>query len=101
MKLKILFQRVCNEKIPWDSVLVSDSLTKWSHIRNDLLSCSALLVDRWYHVLKNVSRVEVHGFCDACPWAYGGCAYIRVVDKDGNINTSLIAAKSRVSPVKG
>ena len=79
VKLKILFQRVCNDKIPWDRVLSSELLTEWTLIRNDLLSCSEIVVDRWCHILKDVDRVEVHGLCDACPRAYGGCVYVKVM----------------------
>ena len=38
--------------------------------------------------------------CDACPRAYGGCVYVKVIANDGKITFSLFAAKSRVAPVK-
>ena len=101
VKLKILFQQVCNRKIAWDSFLTDDLLDTWTLIRNDLLSCSEFVIDRWCNVLKDAVRVEIHGFCDASLRAYGGCVYVRVVDKSGKITSLLLTARSRVAPVKG
>lgn len=49
---------------------------------------------------KQISKVEIHGFCDASLKAYGSCIYIRATYLDGSVSCNLIAAKSRVEPIK-
>ena len=44
--------------------------------------------------------IELHGFGDASFSAYGCCVYLKYVKRSGNIMVSLIAAKSRVAPMK-
>ena len=101
VKLKILFQKVCIANINWDSVLYDDLLVEWTLIRNDLLTCSEFVVSRWCHISKDIVRLELHGFSDASLRAYGACVYIRVFDAEGCIEVSLLAARSRIAPVKG
>lgn len=48
----------------------------------------------------NWTRVELHAFSDASEKAYGTCIYIKAYSKDDTINVALLAAKSRVSPLK-
>ena len=42
----------------------------------------------------------MHGFADASSKAYAAAVYVRAKDKDGNIHVSLIAAKTRIAPLK-
>ena len=44
--------------------------------------------------------IELHRFGDASFSAYGCCVYLKYVKRSGNIMVSLIAAKSRVAPLK-
>ncbi|KAL9982838.1 hypothetical protein ACROYT_G004947 [Oculina patagonica] len=46
------------------------------------------------------STVELHGFGDASPKAYGAAVYIRVIDKLGQASSQLVMSKSRVAPIK-
>ena len=47
-----------------------------------------------------IKRRFLHGFTDASEKAYGACVYLKTVTRSGNINVSLVTAKSRVAPVK-
>lgn len=42
----------------------------------------------------------MYGFCDASTNAYAAVAYLTVDTEEGEIKTSIIAAKARVAPVK-
>ena len=95
-----MFQKVCAEKTPWDSFLSESSLEQWKLIRQDLHGSRELFVDRWFHFSSQVTKIEVHGFSDACLDAYDGCVYVKVFDDLGHISSSLVAAKSRVAPLK-
>jgi len=49
-------------------------------------------------ILLDSSEIQLHGFCDASQAAYG--VYIRSVNEAGEINIQLLAARSRVAPLK-
>ena len=44
--------------------------------------------------------VELHGFSDASFQNYGACISVRSVSQSGKISVSLVAAKSRLVPMK-
>ena len=43
---------------------------------------------------------QLHGFCDASEVAYAIVVYLRMVDSDNAVHTSLVIAKNRVAPNK-
>ena len=47
-----------------------------------------------------VSR-QLHAFSDASKRAYGCCVYLRTEFASGFVSTSLVTAKSRITPIKG
>ncbi|XP_046869332.1 uncharacterized protein LOC124461975 [Drosophila willistoni] len=51
-------------------------------------------------VVNDTDNIELHGFSDASTKAYAAVVYSRVINKDGSISTSIMAAKSRVAPLK-
>ena len=44
--------------------------------------------------------VELHGFSDASFQNYGACIYVRSVSQSGKTSVSLVAAESRLAPIK-
>jgi len=42
---------------------------------------------------------QLHGFCDASERAFAAVIYLRSVCVDGTVEVTLVAAKTRVSPV--
>ncbi|XP_068140060.1 uncharacterized protein [Drosophila tropicalis] len=61
-------------------------------------SCAPFLAVRL--VVNDTDNIELHGFSDASTKAYAAVVYSRVINKDGSISTSIMAAKSRVAPLK-
>ena len=49
---------------------------------------------------SKIQSIELHGFIDASLKCYGACIFIRSVTKDEKIDVNLVAAKSRVVPIK-
>ena len=103
VKLKTFFQKVCLEKIDWDDYLNEELQKEWLCILHELSQVHCLKFERNY-CFKNISdpfiNIQIHGFSDASETAYGCCVYLRFLNLSGIIKTSLVTAKSRVSPVK-
>ncbi|XP_045506863.1 uncharacterized protein LOC123703037 [Colias croceus] len=77
--------------------VVDDTL----HYYADLPASPANITKRT--ILSEIQRLFdplVHGFCDASSKAYGAVAYLRVKVENNTYVTGIIAAKSRVAPVK-
>ena len=94
-------QEVWVSGIGWDTPLENNEFIKWKNWVADLEKIDQISIPRCY--LKSSSKptsTEVHIFCDASVQAYAAVAYWRNVFEDGSIQTSLIASKSRVSPLK-
>ena len=102
VKLKILFQDICQSKINWDSAIASCHIKVWQTIVSDFRLFCGLSIPRWY-VGFDVSgdvKFELHGFCDASQKAYGCCVYLRSTFNNNSQHTScLVTSKSRVAPL--
>ncbi|UYV76911.1 K02A2.6-like, partial [Cordylochernes scorpioides] len=51
-------------------------------------------------VMPRFSRFELHGFCDASESAYSSVVYMKSRFKSGHVQVTLIAAKTKVAPLK-
>ena len=81
-----------------------DSVTgeRWSPWESDVLQLKRdVTIPRCFgNGIAPGSRIELHGFGDASPKAYGAAVYIRVTDKQGQISSQLVMSKSRVALIK-
>lgn len=59
-------------------------------------------VKRWLATTRETSEktYELHGFADASEWVFAGVVYIKTLHADGSSETHLVAAKTKVAPVK-
>lgn len=96
---KLLMQQLWEEKISWDEGIPPYLLTKWNSFTNSLTHIQNIQIPRWIS-FSPAHHVQIHGFCDASEKAYCGVVYIRTVDGSGNISSHLLAAKTRVAPLK-
>ena len=100
--LKQVFQEICKQKIEWDACLPQEISDKWVEIVNDILHVSSIEFPRSLLTdieQTDVESIELHGFSDASKIAFGACVYIRIKSSKG-IKTQLVAAKSRIAPLK-
>ncbi|XP_076381801.1 uncharacterized protein LOC143260421 [Megalopta genalis] len=99
IRAKIIMQQLWQLKIDWDESLPANIHTEWTEYERSLQELNQIEFGR--HVsLRSAERLEIHGFCDASERAYGACLYARAINARGQIQTSLICAKSRVAPLK-
>ena len=101
IKAKILLQRVWESKVNWDDPVPQPIADEWMLWRSQLKSLSQRHIPRCYFP-KDVEVVstQLHGFSDASESAYAGVVYLRMIDSDGNVHISLVAAKTKVAPLK-
>lgn len=96
---KIILQHLWCEKIDWDSNIPTELHNRWLQFYAKLSAMNTFSIPR--HVLcASPTSIQLHGFCDASLQAYGACIYLRSTNKAGNVTTRLVAAKSRVAPLK-
>ncbi|XP_026730678.1 uncharacterized protein LOC113495880 [Trichoplusia ni] len=98
---KILIQQLWLEKVEWDEAVNPTLAEKWSTIRSDLENVNGICINRWMGTSSsNKDCIEIHGFSDASVQAYGAVVYCRVTYSDGSVKTSIVAARTRVAPLK-
>jgi len=101
VRLKILFRDLCTDKVDWDESLHGEVLEKWNAIVAEFGSLSCLKLPRCYYLFKSTPLTfQLHGFSDASSLAYGAVLYFKTVYVDGSVTVGIVAAKTRVSPVK-
>lgn len=99
ISMKILLQKLWLAGLSWDDALPNAIQSDWNEFRNQLPSIEHIRINRWLNT-SSQSSVEIHGFSDASEKAYAAAIYVRVQTAPTKWSTHLIAAKTRVSPVK-
>ena len=100
-KMKILLQRLWERKIDWDDPVPQEIYETWLQWRSELPSLASKSIPRCYFPKEvNIASVQLHGFSDASEDAYAGVVYMRMVDSNGKVYTSLIMSKTEVAPIK-
>lgn len=99
---KRILQELCRDGVGWDDEIPDDLKSRWEKWRAELPSLQNLRIPRCHKPEKfdEVRKAELHHFSDACQDGYGQCSYIRLVDRNGSIQCSLVMGKSRVTPLK-
>ena len=99
LPLRILFQCVCSKGEKWDSPLPARQQEIWDRFLEEAREFIGVRVPRFYGETSN-GEIMMIGFGDASQSAYAACIYLRFHGKDNEIQTVLVAAKTRVAPVK-
>ncbi|KAL6417597.1 hypothetical protein ACFW04_012629 [Cataglyphis niger] len=95
-----MFQSTWLRGATWDTPLEEADAQQWSTFERDLSRLEEIRVERRVPVCDAHAKVELHGFADASERAYAAVVYSRTEDHQGGISISLIAAKTRVAPLK-
>ena len=99
--MKVLYQRVWEEKLAWDDPLPQPYVNQQSKWRQKLHLLSSRKQPRCYFI-KSATRltIQLHGFCDASIQAYAAVIYVRATCSDHPPTCALVTAKTRVTPLK-
>lgn len=97
---KLGFQKLWKAKLKWDDKIPKEMSIEWNQYRLNLRELSKIKIKRWVSIQPNNLSRELHGFCDASKQAYAAVVYLRIEDHHGNIQSHLVAAKTKVAPIK-
>lgn len=96
---KVFMQTLWISGVAWDDRL-SDSLAQtWITYRQSLHNLDAVKVHRFLGTSPG-NKYQLHGFCDSSEVAYGAVVYLRTTRSDGSTSVRIIAAKTKVAPIK-
>ena len=98
---KAILQEMCREGKDWDEV--PDVLrSRWERRRGEVCMLAKLKIPHCYKPdgFKEIKSVTLHHFSDTRMEGYGQCSYLRLIDTNSNVHSSLVMAKSRVAPLK-
>lgn len=99
IRSKMLMQQLWLLSLGWDDSLPPSIINKWARIREDLQSVHIFSLPRTMSHSINAT-VELHGFSDASIQAYAAVVYSRILQIDNTYHVTLLAAKSKVAPIK-
>lgn len=97
--LRMLLQELCLSKCEWDSLTPQPGRNRLQKWLTDLEKVGEMTVNRYYfpEEERRIKFATLHGFGDASKGAYCAVVYLCIETEDG-YKTSLVAAKSRVTP---
>lgn len=97
---KILLQDTWLKECDWDSDVPLDIVSKWQLLEDDLRIAPMISIPRHINFGHQVSKLTLHGFCDASQRCYAAAVYARMESQTGVIRTCLLSSKSRLAPIK-
>ncbi|GIX68264.1 reverse transcriptase [Caerostris extrusa] len=102
VRIKRLMQEIWERGLDWDSKLPEDLESKWKKWFAEIEVLGEMKIERCYfsNVIGKMDSVEIHIFSDASIVAYGAVAYFRNVNLRGEVSTSFVMSKSRISLLK-
>ncbi|XP_036142860.1 uncharacterized protein LOC118645588 [Monomorium pharaonis] len=99
-RAKILIQSAWLQQLDWDAPLHSAEAKEWRTFFEELPLLRDIRVRRWLGSDIDGACVEIHGFSDASERGFAAVVYLRGTDRHGLSLSFLLAARTRVAPVK-
>ena len=98
---KLIFQETTRMKLPWKSALHPDIQNEWNTWTDMLGHLNRIQVARCLIPPEFIDGAfEPHVFGDASNQAYGSVAFLRCLNRFGNIHVVMLCSKNRVNPLK-
>ena len=96
---KKLFQESCRLKLNWDDPLPSTITQYWNEWLESICKLDTYEIPRCLKSSTDISKIKLNIFADGSEVAYGCVAYTNFVYESGEISSSLLASKSRLTPL--
>ncbi|UYV65695.1 hypothetical protein LAZ67_3005166, partial [Cordylochernes scorpioides] len=100
ISFKILFQTLWKQDLDWNDPLSESLCSHWRRVKMDLAMLNHIKIPRYISCKGLIHSLELHGFCDASESAYSSVVYMKSRFKSGQVQVTLIAAKTKVAPLK-
>ena len=97
---KHIGQEAIRQGLEYDDKLPEKLQQRWCEWKEEAPALSKFKIKRWQSSPGKGAARELHHFCDASNVGFGTVSYLREKQEDGQINVSLLYAKSRVTPLK-
>ena len=102
IKLKLMFQELCIEGSDWDTLISGVLTEQWNKVVMEMNELDSVKIPKCYFQTDSFTAGrQVHGFSDASNSVYAAVMYIHTEYSHGAIDVKLVAAKTKVSPIKG
>ncbi|XP_038106574.1 uncharacterized protein LOC119766211 [Culex quinquefasciatus] len=98
IKIKILYQHLWLCELSWDDGLPATVEPAWKEIKETLHLLEQIRIRRF--APNKDGKIELHGFSDASEAAYSAVVYAREPDETGQAEMNLLAAKTKVAPIR-
>ena len=97
---KRIFQICCDMKLGWDSPLPEKYVRLWNKYKAEIPQLNSMKIPRCYKNSEaNSTNTQLHILADGSTVAYGAVAYIRHEYSDGDVSSSIVMAKARLTPI--
>ena len=96
---KVLFQSMWKLQLEWDEPVPNEVAEEWINYRDDLSNLRDVKLPRCM-CINDAVKHELHCFSDASETAYAGVVFLRSMNADGESWTRVVAAKTKVAPIK-
>jgi hypothetical protein len=102
LKARKIVQDLFRIKAEWDDAIPSEQRSQWLEWVADLPNMERCQIPRCIKPIHfgPVINCQLHHFADASETAYGVVSYLRAENEEGEISSSLLMAKGRLSPLK-
>ena len=95
-----MMQQAWIQGLNWDKNLAGQFQQSWKHWFSELKQLHTIQIPRCIRADVKVISREVHTFLDASEKVYSGAIYLQNEYTDGTISVRLVAAKTRLAPLK-
>ncbi|XP_070507526.1 uncharacterized protein, partial [Chironomus tepperi] len=99
---KMLLQRSWEDKLGWDDMISDKAAKEWKIWLKQIADIAKLEFPRRFtqlDALKDAEDIHLHIFSDAGAEAFGAVAYL-VIKSNHNVESSIIMAKAKVTPLR-